>query len=162
MCILTVLGMISVWIEIHGSNSMGVMSQVAGSHLNKTDLRFFSQLLCNSISPCLPITSAGSRHVFSMCHGKTKMIPVKHIQGQALCWVSPPSALPHQSQGDLNSKLGILWHPATLYIQKQRQGNLSWTLGTSRRTSDASCPPCPGTDQQVQLLPTSAQQGNSL
>lgn len=67
---------------------MGVTSLV-WSHRKPSqpnNLRFFSQLLLTTFSPCLPITSAGSGHIFSIPHGKTEVIAVKHMQGQASCW----------------------------------------------------------------------------
>lgn len=80
--------------------------------------------------------------------GKLKWLLGNTSRGRHCAGVSP--ALPHQSQGDLNSKPGILWHyPQTMTREPQLD-------------SGASCPPCPGKDQQVQLPPASAQQGSSL
>lgn len=135
--------MISVWMGHMAAVPWGSRpwSEVTGSHLNKTDLRFFSQLLWTKFSLCLPITSAGSGHIFSIPHGKTEVIAVKHMQGQASCW------------GELTqctaTKARVLWHhPATLSLQKQWPGNLS-----SRRTTGACCPPCPGKDWSSSFQP---------
>lgn len=150
--------MISVWRGTHGSSSMGVTSLV-WSHRKPSQQnrpQIFLSITLNHIFPMFAHYKSRFRaHLqYPTWENWSDCCETHAGAGIVLGWAHPCTA--HQSQGDLHSKPRVLWpHPATLSMQKQWQGNLS-----SRRTS-ASCPPCQG-KEQVQLLPTSAQQGSAL
>lgn len=114
---------ISVWTGTHSSSSRGV----TGRHLNKTNLRFLSQLLCNLFSHVCPF-KVQVLDMSSVSHmGKLKLFLGNTSRGRHCAGVSP--ALPHQSQGDLNSKPGILWHyPQTVTREPQLDSGVQWCL----------------------------------